>query len=66
MATNILFPEKTPSFIETYNGVEIWEESFNPIYPFTTKEHNIPILGTMEHGHKSLEAAKEYIDKTRK
>lgn len=51
--------------IETYKGIEIWEQP-NSKLPITTVKNNVPVIGCLQVGHKSIEDAKAYIDKTEK
>lgn len=52
--------------IEVYQGVKIVEDSGHPDYPVSTVEENVPILGEMVTGHRSIEKAKAYIDQIMK
>jgi len=52
--------------IETYKGVEICKE-LDPKdpRPFITIKQT-PVIGVLQVGHKTLEDARQYIDKTEK
>lgn len=51
--------------LETYKGIEIWEDAKDTQRPFVTIQ-NVPVIGSLQTGHKTLEDAKAYIDKTAK
>jgi len=50
------------NYIETHKGIRIYEDITDKDRPITTVQTNVPILGTMENGHKSIEDAKKFID----
>lgn len=47
-------------FIETYKGIRIYLDNDGL---FTTVQ-TVPVIGSLQTGHKTLEAAKKYIDQT--
>ena len=51
--------------IETYKGIDIYHEPQSKL-PYTTVKNNVPVIGVLQVGHKSIEDAKTYIDKTQK
>jgi hypothetical protein len=58
--------KRIPNLLEVYKGVEIFDEPWSPIYPISTIERNVPVIGIIDHGHKSVEDAKKYIDEITK
>ena len=52
--------------IETYKGIEIWEDAPSKKLPITTIKNDVPVIGCLQVGHKTIEDAKKYIDKTEK
>lgn len=48
------------NFLQTYNGVKIYKDAYK--HPFVTVQDNIPVIGQLQTGHKTLKDAKEFID----
>lgn len=52
---------KKSEFIEIYKGIEIHLTS-DKEHPYSTFQ-KVPVLGTLENGHKTIEGARRFIDK---
>lgn len=50
---------------EFYLDIPIYEDPTEKPHVFITVQPNVPILGTIENVHKTVEAAKAFIDKHR-
>jgi len=48
--------------LETYNGIKIYFDGDSK-NPFVTVKENVPVIGVLQTGHKTLEDAKSFIDK---
>lgn len=49
--------------IETYKGIEILYNEKGTARPYSTIQNNVPVIGTLETAHKTIDDAKLYIDK---
>lgn len=47
--------------LETYNGIKIYQDESKK--PFVTVQGNVPVIGSLQTGHESIEAARLFVDK---
>jgi hypothetical protein len=51
--------------LKTYKGVDIYSDPKDKKKPFYTVQ-NVPVIGSLQVGHSTIEDAEKYIDKTAK